>query len=936
MLATVIGVGCLAGAEAGVGTWTSGGPETGSIRGIAIDPQTPGVVYVLAGNGVLKSTSGGELWSPINDGLDLRGSVSALALDPQAPATLYAATGRGVSKSTDGGARWNPNDFLPSFVVGVIALAVDPRTAGTVYAGAYTVFKSIDGGATWVPSGTGLPPQLGTNGSATVVDALVIDPVTPSTLYASIEGDVFKSINGGASWSAINNGLLKASTCDVRCPSAVLAIDPTNPDTVYAGEYLTGVFKTTNGGVSWSPINTGLSNLRVSGIAIDPRTPTVLYVGTDIGVFKSTTGGASWNLSNSGRVVDTAILAVDPLMTARIYAGGAASGVFRSDDGAANWSASNTGIRFAVVHSVTVDPLTPSIIYATGHSSIFKSTDGAVSWRLSDSGAGPDIRTMVIDPKNPNILYVVVEGFDDAHEGPFTKLLKSIDSGTTWNPATNGPIERDLITSLAIDPQTPTTLYAGATPSGPPPVRCFTCNRVYKSQDGGATWIVQFLPTFPLSFDPIITIDPQTPTTVYAATVELFKSTDAGVTWNMISRESLGQIVVDPNVSTTLYAIARPIFTAARGIIKSVDGGITFTSSNSGLPGSVVGSLVIDPQVPSTLYAAVSGQGVFKSVDSGGSWSAMNDGLGSLSAGSLAINSAGTCLHVGTDIGVFDFATQADPDCTPPASLAASVLPFGRSVPVGTPATAFVTVVNTSTFGRAARAPSGGVQSATAGPLGIKCGITQITGVPTPFSFQATDPATNQIVGLPNTPVDIPPGSGQSFVISLETPTPVASTDIQFGFNCTNTDRAPTIVGVNTLRLTVSATPGPDIIALAATSTRDGIVNVPGATGTGAFAVATTNAGASASITVSVDTGSATLPMNAVLCQTNPANAQCVSPLGPTVTVTINAGETPTFSVFVIGAGNVPFDPANNRIFVRFTDGSGVTAGATSVAVRTQ
>jgi hypothetical protein len=72
------------------------------------------------------------------------------------------------------------------------------------------------------------------------------------------------------------------------------------------------------------------------------------------------------------------------------------------------------------------------------------------------------------------------------------------------------------------------------------------------------------------------------------------------------------------------------------------------------------------------------------------------------------------------------------------------------------------------------------------------------------------------------------------------------------------------------------------------------------------------------------------------LCQTNSATGQCISAIGPNVTTQINVNATPTFGIFVQGNGNVPFDPAANRIFVRFRDGSGVTRGSTSVAVRTQ
>jgi hypothetical protein len=125
-------------------------------------------------------------------------------------------------------------------------------------------------------------------------------------------------------------------------------------------------------------------------------------------------------------------------------------------------------------------------------------------------------------------------------------------------------------------------------------------------------------------------------------------------------------------------------------------------------------------------------------------------------------------------------------------------------------------------------------------------------------------------------------------------------------------------------------------VALAATPTKDGIVNISGTNGTGVFAVATVNVGASGSISASADIGEAALAVNISLCQTNPANGQCISAIGSSVTTQINTNATPTFGIFVQGVGNVPFNPAANRIFVRFQDAGGVTRGATSVAVRTE
>jgi Subtilase family len=250
--------------------------------------------------------------------------------------------------------------------------------------------------------------------------------------------------------------------------------------------------------------------------------------------------------------------------------------------------------------------------------------------------------------------------------------------------------------------------------------------------------------------------------------------------------------------------------------------------------------------------------------------------------------------------------------------LVAAVLPSSRSVQVGTPATAFATIINTG--------------SVTA----TSCGMSRITNIPATFSYQTTNPATNQVTGSPNTPVAIAAGAAQSFVFALTPTGPISSTDVQLSFDCANSNPAAINSGLNTLLLSASPTPIPDIVALAATTTNDGIVNILGINATGAFAVATVNVGVSGNITASADTGSASLPVDISLCQTNPATGQCISGIGASVSTTINAGATPTFGIFVQGSGNVPFDPAGNRIFVRFKGAGDITRGSTSVAVRTQ
>jgi len=128
----------------------------------------------------------------------------------------------------------------------------------------------------------------------------------------------------------------------------------------------------------------------------------------------------------------------------------------------------------------------------------------------------------------------------------------------------------------------------------------------------------------------------------------------------------------------------------------------------------------------------------------------------------------------------------------------------------------------------------------------------------------------------------------------------------------------------------------PDIVALVATPRNDGIANISGTNGVGAFAVATINVGESGNITASADTGNALVPVKISLCQTNPATGQCISAISGSVVTTIENGATPTFGIFLQSDGYVSFDPAANRIFVRFKDSGAVTRGSTSVAVRTQ
>ena len=279
-------------------------------------------------------------------------------------------------------------------------------------------------------------------------------------------------------------------------------------------------------------------------------------------------------------------------------------------------------------------------------------------------------------------------------------------------------------------------------------------------------------------------------------------------------------------------------------------------------------------------------------------------------AGGGAATTGGPLAGLPTTVTVEPVAGQA--------AIVAAVLPASRSVTVGRTATAFVTVLNP------------GPVSATL------VGIAPAAALGAGFSYQTTDPTTNALTGLPDVPVSIGAGQAQTFVIALTPTTTFGPTEVAFAFAGTNTVPVTPLVGINTLLLSASSTPVADIVALAATVSNDGIVNIPGPRGTGAFAVATVNVGRGGAITAAANFGGASLPAAAFICQTNPGTGQCQDAPGARVTVQIDAGQTPTFSIFVQGSGTIPLDAAANRVFVEFRDAGDVVRGKTSVAVRTQ
>jgi hypothetical protein len=260
------------------------------------------------------------------------------------------------------------------------------------------------------------------------------------------------------------------------------------------------------------------------------------------------------------------------------------------------------------------------------------------------------------------------------------------------------------------------------------------------------------------------------------------------------------------------------------------------------------------------------------------------------------------------DIGAYEF----DDGVIPSALLNSAVLPYARAVAIGDTATAFASVINSG--------------NATA----TDCSIELPAGIPASFGYQTTN-AANALIGTPGTPVDITPGATQGFVFGITPSQAMAATEIPLVFDCANTSPAPSHAGLNTFILSAAASAPPDLLAIGATPSGDGVVRLPSRTGIGFFATAAVNIGSAGSITVSADDGGRGLPLNLQVCETTPSGEWIVC--GNNLTRSVGADQTAYYSVFATGTGQpIAFDPANNRLFLRFA-ANGTTVGATNVAV---
>ena len=248
----------------------------------------------------------------------------------------------------------------------------------------------------------------------------------------------------------------------------------------------------------------------------------------------------------------------------------------------------------------------------------------------------------------------------------------------------------------------------------------------------------------------------------------------------------------------------------------------------------------------------------------------------------------------------------------PNRRLRSSVLPTSRFVTTDAAATAFMTVINPNQV------------------EAVNCIIEHHGPNRDSFSYQRTDPNTNALVGSPDTPVNIPAGGFQTYLISLTPSDDVSGVRFAPYASCDNVPMAAVSPGLNTVDLGADTSGGPDIIALSATIGNNGIVDIPDGR-RGVFSVATVNLGGAGDVTVSAQSLDSGLPATGQVCQTDGSGA-CMAPPADTLVLNIGENATPTFGVFVSTDYVTPFSASERFQFQLQV--AGTIRGSTSVAVR--
>lgn len=636
---------------------------SGRVADIAVNPDNSSEFYVgAAAGGVWKTTNAGNTFTPIFDGQGSY-SIGTVEIDPNNQNVVWVGTGEnnnqrsvsygdGVYKSEDGGATWKNVGLKKSEHIGMIA--IDPRNSNVVYVAAYGpvwsaggdrgVYKTTDGGTTW--------DKVLEISEHTGVNEIHFDPRNPDILYATAHQRRRRQ------WTYLGGG----------------------PES--------GIYRSIDAGKSWEKINKGLpgGDKGRIGMAISPADPEVLYAvveaeGGQGGFFKSTNRGASWQkmsgTSTSGNYYQEIV--ADPVHVGRVYLLDTFTKV--TEDGGKTFTNLGEKSKHWDNHAIWIDPNNTDHLLQGCDGGVYESFDQGQNWKFFTNLPVTQFYKVSVDNEYP--FYNVMGGTQDNYSlhGPSQTLSAHGIVSSDWIVTQGG----DGFESFP-DPEDPNIVYAQSQNGG----------IVRFDRKSGEAVSIQPKPRkdekqYNFNWDAPLMVSPHDHKTVYFGGNKLFKSTDRGDSWEVISDELdqnidrnllpiMGKIwpmdAVAKNGSTSRYGAAVSLDESRlqEGLIYvgtddgqiniTEDGGKNWTKINrfNGVPeNTYVYDLIASKHDINTVYAAFNNHKsgdfnpyVYKSNDKGKTWTNISSNLPEGAVYALEQDHKnGNILFAGTEYGVF-------------------------------------------------------------------------------------------------------------------------------------------------------------------------------------------------------------------------------------------------------------------------------------------
>ena len=565
------------------------------------------------GCGLLRSVDGGVTWAQLGaatfDAVNGGAAFARIVLDSTTAgsttaAVLYAATTFGLFKSTDAGATWTMQ--MSGRVSDVVIDRSNPQhlvaAVGNHFGGAGNgVFVTVNGGTTWTPSTSGFPtanvgrirlafaPSNGGRVYAAVQN-------TASATFGSLLG-IWRSDDGGLTWTQPGGS---GASCASQCwYDMYLMVDPADQEKVFMGGL--SLYRSTNGAATFSEVG-GSIHVDQHAMAIDRLNPNVIYAGNDGGVYKSVDGGTSWTTLNNDISVTQFYpgISVHPTDPLKAIGGTQDNGTVQYN-GSASWAnviggdGGYTAINHLDASSWWGETQWGPNSGFSGPRRRDSQVGGGFSLKLNGidvSDRGQFIPPLVMDPVNPRVLYF----------GTF-RLYRTRDNGDSWTPISGdlsggGTSSANAISAIGIPRADTAMIYAG-TADG----------RLQVSNNYGTSFTLasgtpsRVVKDF--AFDPA---DPQIAWATFSGfgTGHVYRTTNRGVTWTDVSG-NLPNIPV--NAITYIFPTNELVVGTDVGLYRSSDGGANW-SPWVGIPNVAVFDLVYNPNT-GQLVAATHGRGMF-------------------------------------------------------------------------------------------------------------------------------------------------------------------------------------------------------------------------------------------------------------------------------------------------------------------------------------